>query len=362
MKEPDQLFLLFLLYLKYNMSQNPNTILYSEVLGLPRMSAMPRVMCVFFDQHNNVLLSPNENVIKPEYLISEDPFSFAGRAANLMHPYSTILQIVPIALSPDNQVVVLIRLLASHSSHYVEEQENDELMTEAYSLCRQRLESKRHEIPLQEIEASNNIGWRLFAHRNFIKPLYYLFSNLIIKREVLKYAAALSLDERSLICDVGCGYDELAINIAKQYHSTALLNDPVSKPMILAARRKTYSKAIFMNENALELKLARQADMLICKNILHHMDNFKDTTELFKKISKQSNAIVIIDPEKPETTIFGRFWNAYYRNFLLDQGEQFLDFESFKSQVTEYFPGARISIKKIGTIKGNFMAAFISRI
>ncbi|MDE1849091.1 MAG: class I SAM-dependent methyltransferase [Nanoarchaeota archaeon] len=337
-----------------------NNKLYSEIFGLPRVSVRPKAMCVFFNQYNHPLPSPNKSADKLTYLITEDPFSFAGRVTNLMFPGSTIMEIVPIAMSPDDQVVVFIRLLTSNRSFQTEEQ--DSSMVEIYDLCRQRLESEHHEIPLQEIEASNSLGWRLFVHRRFVKPLYYLFSNLIIKREVFRYAATLYLGEQSLICDVGCGYDHLAMDLAKKYGSIALLNDPVSKPVIQMSRKRMYPKAVFMNENALELKMSRKADLLICKNILHHMSNSKDIGELFEKISTLSNALVIIDPEKPETTILGKIWNAYYRRFLLDQGEEFIDFETFKKSITQHFPGAQVSMRKIRTIKGNFMAAFINKI
>ncbi len=326
------------------------------------MSVKPKAMCVFFNQYNNPLFPPNEGVDKLAYLITEDPFSFAGRVVNLMFHGSTIMEIVPIAMSPDNQVIVFIRLLTSDRYLQAEEQNKDSSMIEVYNLCRQRMEAAHHVIPFQEIEASNNLGWRLFVHRNFIKPLYYLLSNLIIKRAVLKYAETLSLDEQSLICDVGCGYDHLAIDVAKKYGSIALLNDPVSNPVIQMSRKRIYPKAIFMNENALALKMTRKANLLVCKNILHHMNSFEDIAELFEIISILSNALVIIDPEKPETTILGKIWNIYYRKFLLDQGEKFLDFETFKKSVTQHFPNAQISMKKIRTIKGNFMVAFINKI
>lgn len=335
--------------------------LYSEIFELPSVLIIPRTTCVFFDQYNRPL-SFHDKQNRLICSTTEDPFLFAARIVDLMFPDSTIMEMVPIAMSPDRRIIVFTRLFVSNQSDQIEEKDKESSMIEVYSICRKRRDSMRHEIPLQEIDASNSLGWRLFVHRNLIRPLYYLISNLIIKREVLEYAATLSLGEQSLVCDVGCGYDHLAIDIAKKYGSIALLNDAVSKLVIQMSRKRMYPKAIFMNENALELKISREADLLICKNILHHMNNPEDIAELFENISMLSNALVIIDPEKPETTIFGKIWNAYYRRFLLDQGEEFIDFETFERLVIQYFPNAKISIKKIRTIKGNFMAAFINKI
>lgn len=178
---------------------------------------------------------------------------------------------------------------------------------------------------------------------------------------ILKFADSLFLNDSSLVCDVACGYDNIAIEIAQKYKSVALLNDTISKPIVKMANKEIYDKTLFINKDSLKLELGVKADLLICKNVLHHLKTIEEIEIMLDKMSTLSNVLVIVDPEDPKTTLIGRFWNFYYRRFLLDQGEEFISFLLFSNLILKHFSRGKVLIKRIRTIKGPFMVAFVDK-
>lgn len=231
------------------------------------------------------------------------------------------------------------------------------------ALCAKRMLDCTTTSPLRETLASESLGWRLFVHRYFVKPLYYLGSNLLIRREVIRLSATtIALQKEDVICDVACGYDNLALIIAKRLSATAILNDTIAKPLFSMAKKQLYENCLYLVQTAHELTFSKPVDLMICKNVVHHMETSDEVKALLSVLEKQANNVIIIDPCDPRKTFLGRFWNNYYRWFLLDQGDRFLNMETFKRDIRDSFPDREIAFKKIWTIKGPFMMAVIKNV
>lgn len=333
--------------------------LYLHVFGLPRLSIEPELTSVFFNENNQLLQIP-QKIKDFKYLSHENPILQTTRMTNFLFPDSTIIELVPIALSPNNRLILLTKILTPLESIQPKIKYDYVPITELYNICKNKLTTAEGSL-FNETEASRKIGWRLMIHREFVKPVYYLMSNLIIKNLILKFADSLFLNDGSLVCDVACGYDNLAIEIAQKYKSVAILNDMISKPIIKIANERVYEKTLFTNTDSLSLNLGIKADLLICKNVLHHYKTIEEIEIMFDRMSTLSNVLVIVDPEDPKRTLLGRFWNFYYRQFLFDQGERFISFLSFSDLILKHFSGDKIIIKKVRTIKGPFMVAFVDK-
>jgi hypothetical protein len=349
-----------MVYITSNMILHKLNKLYADIFGLQRLSVEPELVSIFFNQDNQLLQIP-EKVKYFEYSNFEDPISIAARMANFLFPNSVIVELIPIAISPENHITIFTKILTPLENIQPKIRNiNDVSTAELCSLCKKRL-SVPVNSSFHETDASERLGWRLIIHRKLVKPLYYLMSNFIIRNEIIKFTESLSLKNNSIICDVASGYDNLAIKIAKKYKSVAILNDTISRPIIKMSSNKEYADTLFINEDSLKLQLAIKADLLICKNVLHHLTTTKEINEMFTKISELSDVLVIIDPEDPKKTLLGRFWNFYYTRFLLDQGEEFISFASFNALISKYFPSDKVILKKIRTIKGPFMVAFVDK-
>ena len=67
-----------------------------------------------------------------------------------------------------------------------------------------------------------------------------------------------------------------------------------------------------------------------------------------------------MDIDNPRKYWLARFWNNYYRYFLKDQGNFFIDYVTFCKYIHEIAPSTKI--KQIHTIKGNYMLAVIDNL
>jgi len=78
-------------------------------------------------------------------------------------------------------------------------------------------------------------------------------------------------------------------------------------------------------------------------------------------MSQLGKKIIIIDIENPNLTFRAWIWNRYYKYFLNDQGQYFLDRKKMKSLLGACFPKEQITINVISTIKGNYLMAIINQ-
>lgn len=173
------------------------------------------------------------------------------------------------------------------------------------------------------------------------------------------YARTLSLVKKGgWVADIAAGYDNFALVLAKNFSAKALVNDITCKSVAHHAQSSNYEQGIFSSIDGLDFD-SNKVDLMICKNVLHHMDGQADIVRLLENLKESSHSIVLIDAEDPSKSVLGKIWNFYYRKFLLDQGHAFLDFRFFKEIVISTFPGREITFEKIRTLKGNFMMAII---
>jgi 2-polyprenyl-3-methyl-5-hydroxy-6-metoxy-1,4-benzoquinol methylase len=231
-----------------------------------------------------------------------------------------------------------------------------------YALCKDRVERAQYPLPLHETTASESLGWRLIVHRYLVKPLYYVGSNLLIRRYVKRFAASLfSSQQGRRICDIACGYDDLALEVAMQMNADVLMNDTTSKAQFYHAKKRAYTKVVYTVQNAIDLVLKKPFDLLLCKNVIHHMETREEMHALLVSISKNAENVIIIDPCDPRSTFLGKFWNNYYSSFLLDQGHSFLRLDEFQKEVELVFKDQKVFFKRMWTVKGPFMIATIQR-
>jgi len=126
-------------------------------------------------------------------------------------------------------------------------------------------------------------------------------------------------------------------------------------PVILESN---HNNITFSHKNFFDLEIP-QADIVICKNTLHHMNTINQIEQALFKLEKLGKKIVIMDVENPKLTPLARFWNAYYVFLLKDQGGFFIDYNQFKNTLATVYKPARIKTKRIKTIKGYYMLAEI---
>ena len=342
--------------------------LYKKHFNLPTVGCEearvndPCVKLLFVDDLG-VLLSAAE-VLSCTLSRDEEIFEAVERFIQELWIKPIVIRIIPLAVLGDSmEGIALLVMLHGPTRRALSDLHSSPISAtdrELMILCRKRILGCKSKSPLREALASESLGWRLFVHRYFVKPLYYLGSNLLIRWEVIRLSISLlALQREAVICDVACGYDDLALIIAKRLGATAILNDTIAKPLFSLAKKQLYENGLYQVQTAQELTFSKPVDLMICKNAVHHMETSEEVGALLSMLEKQANNVVIIDPCDPRKTFLGRFWNNYYRSFLLDQGDRFLDLEEFKKCIQKSFSDREIAYKKIWTIKGPFMVATI---
>jgi hypothetical protein len=276
-----------------------------------------------------------------------------------------IAQISPLAIVKSSTEELVFMVMLSGEIRKKTSERTGELSAieqQLYALCKDRVERAQYPLPLHETTASESLGWRLIVHRYLVKPLYYVGSNLLIRRYVKRFAASLfSSQQGRRICDIACGYDDLALEVAMQMNADVLMNDTTSKAQFYHAKKRAYTKVVYTVQNAIDLVLKKPFDLLLCKNVIHHMETREEMHALLVSISKNAENVIIIDPCDPRSTFLGKFWNNYYSSFLLDQGHSFLRLDEFQKEVELVFKDQKVFFKRMWTVKGPFMIATIQR-
>jgi hypothetical protein len=130
--------------------------------------------------------------------------------------------------------------------------------------------------------------------------------------------------------------------------------------MVPVIQANTQDNITFSSENLLNLELP-VADIVICKNTLHHMNTVNQIGDVLGKLKELGKKVVIMDVEDPKLTVRARLWNAYYIFMLKDQGGFFINFDQFSKVINVTFDDYEISTRKIKTIKGFYMLAVAQR-
>lgn len=205
-------------------------------------------------------------------------------------------------------------------------------------------------IACEDNEVYKTLGWRRTFHENFIKPISYHFSSKILRDELL---IAIGDVKGKRVIDTACGDDIIAIHLLAE-GAEVTCNDLCMDSMSPLFR---YKGLKFTNKSVFDLETKRKFDVVLFKNTFHHLSSTHQIKECLKVLKALGKKVVIMDIDNPRKYWLARLWNNYYRYFLKDQGNFFIDYEKFCKYIKEIAPNAEI--KRIHTIKGYYMLAVI---
>lgn len=224
-------------------------------------------------------------------------------------------------------------------------------------ICRKILSHKVIQPPVEEVDSFSGLGLTKHFHNSFVKPVSYFGSSRILKREIIK--RVMLAKEKGSFLDVACGDDDLVLDLTKDFE-LVVANDISRDAMFSLIEGEAPTNLIFSNQNLLELEFKKKFDVILCKNVLHHMRNSAEIESVLRLLGRLGKKIILMDVENPRLSWLSRIWNDYYVNFLSDQGGLFLSFDQFKQIVQISFGLAKnLKIEEIGTIKGKYMIATI---
>ncbi|MBI2600349.1 methyltransferase domain-containing protein [Candidatus Daviesbacteria bacterium] len=223
------------------------------------------------------------------------------------------------------------------------------------------LSGKIIEPPVEEVEHHADLGLANKFNRFVIKPISYHFSSKVLQNVILEKVLQLKPSKSLTVLDIACGDDRLVLKLADKV-KLVVANDIARSSMQLLIKGSTDKGIVFTNHNLLELKFKIRFDVVICKNVMHHMRNADEMEIMINTLKRLGKRIIIMDIENPKLTLLANAWNYYYVNFLKDHGGLFLSFHQFKSIMEIGFKNTKkIQVSKIKTVKGYYMMAVIDQ-
>ncbi len=217
------------------------------------------------------------------------------------------------------------------------------------------LKKKVIQPPVNEIESYVESKWGQVFHKYLIKPISYIGGSKILKETVI---GQIKKSDDSIL-DVACG-DDLTVLRLITPDRIVVAND-ISRNSFKKISKKDKSKSvIFSNQNMVDMKFAKKFDVIIVKNVLHHLRNPEEIDYFFNNLKNRGSRFVIMDIVDPKLSLLARIWNKYYVWILRDQGELFINYEQFKQIMNLYFSDQKVKFMKIWTVKGPYMMATIN--
>lgn len=200
--------------------------------------------------------------------------------------------------------------------------------------------------------------FKAFGHlyKNSISDLYDKIDEIIINSNSKK------------VLDVACGENAEIINIAKMPGIDLVVGNDVSWSQI-QLMNNSYTEEIindlnsflfFSNHDARKFPFSdNYFDVVICKNVLHHMDSLDSVNKLISESIRIGKIAIIIDVLNPKyENKWGRLRHKYYTNFLHDVGQFLLNRKQFQS-LTE--KPERTDLFEMKTIRGIYMFAIFKK-
>ncbi len=207
--------------------------------------------------------------------------------------------------------------------------------------------------PHNEIDSIKGKKLSYFLHDCFIKKIGWFASRKIF----LKILECIKFKPDSIL-DVSCGDNDLIVKLHKFFKPSIVVANDISWKTI-SFIKKTNNPVIFTNHNILNFPFKNKFDLIVFKNTLHHIEKDKQVY-LLKELLSWSKQLMIVDIDNPQKGNFlSKLWNFYYRFFLDDQGNDFLDFNGFKEKVEPILGGKKCDFGRINTIKGYYFYAYI---
>lgn len=229
-----------------------------------------------------------------------------------------------------------------------------------FKLARTILSQKIIEPPLDEVDSHEHLGWIQYVHQYLIKPISYFGSSRILQSVVFKQAEAVDGKPTKTIIDIACGDDTTILQLAR--NAELVVGNDISRHSMRELIANSHqNNIIFTNQNLLELKFDKKFDVVICKNVMHHMKNSDEVELLLNVLKNLGKRIIIMDIENPRKTFLARLWNNYYVKILHDHGGFFMNFNQFKEIISLFYDGAQFNCSRIQTIKGRYMLAVIDQ-
>ena len=200
-----------------------------------------------------------------------------------------------------------------------------------------------------------DIGVARYFHKWIVKPIARYGSTRLLRKAILN---AVGDVRGKTVIDVSCGDDVTILKIADKA-KRVIANDISIHAMIPVIQASYQDNIQFTHSNFTEDLDVPQADIVICKNTLHHLNSVGQIEKALRKLKKLGKKIVIMDIENPKFSARARLWNAYYIFLLKDQGRFFISYDQFKSVLQVVYKNMDIRTKKIKTIKGYYMLAIV---
>ena len=207
----------------------------------------------------------------------------------------------------------------------------------------------RNIFAIQEDEINGYFGKKLRfqIHNKLTKPLLNIIGWLTFKykkADVTKkmQEIILSNDPKKII-DIACGDNDFVIKLAKEREFELVVANDLSWFQLQSLQnnidyesfRNSNSTVLFTNHDGKSLPFKDKFfDALICKNVLHHMDDFDSLKAIISEMNRISNKVIIVEVLDPRYEgRWGRFRHKYVYDKLLKEveaGDNFLSREAFK--------------------------------
>ena len=257
-----------------------------------------------------------------------------------------------IALSRDR-----LKPFPPHYTHIFTEHIPDEVAYQNKSifLCAQKyLEREMVEPPYEEIESIKRSSVAYFFNKHIIKPIGMTASRKIFK----KIESIISPQPQSII-DVSCGDSSNIVELQMKNPDALCVGNDISW-RTMSHIKKHNPDVIFTNHDVVDLPFKKTFDVILFKNTLHHIPKNKQGSVL-RDLANRSKQLIVVDINDPtKTNLLSKLWNRYYVWFLDDQGNTFLDNNSFRSIIKSELPDKSLFFGEINTIKGIYMFANIT--
>jgi ubiquinone/menaquinone biosynthesis C-methylase UbiE len=219
---------------------------------------------------------------------------------------------------------------------------------------------------LPEHEISENIKYknRYIFHEKFVKKLLNIFSHLYkisINDLYNKINEIILEDNCKKYLDVACGENTSIFKIAKIQNMKLVIGNDVSWSQIHLIDNinkenngDTGSFILFTNHDARRLPFVdNYFDVVICKNVLHHMNNLNSVEKLINEVIRVGKKVLVIEIMNPQNEgNWGRIRHKYYTKFLHDAGEHLLNKEAFNKLMPSVIHYEYFEMK---TIRGIYM-------
>lgn len=216
------------------------------------------------------------------------------------------------------------------------------------------LKNKILQPPVNEVISYTKNKLGNLVHRLLVKPISYFAGSRIIQGVLLSQIKA----SDKVVLDIACGDDGTILKIKKQ-GKLVVANDISRRSLKKISNKNVEKDVIYSNQNMVDIKFAKKFDVVIIKNVMHHLNNPEEIDYFMKNLKLLGRKFIVIDIINPKLNFLAKLWNKYYIWMLDDQGDYFLNFDQFKKIFNLYFAKSKMEFSKIQTIKGPYMMAVI---